>query len=367
MFDVIIIGAGPAGTTAGYLLGRSGFSVLLLDRKNFPRKKACAGGVTPKAMNLFPFDISGLVRHTCREVKIIRPGGASFVVKAESPLCYITKRMDLDAYSLEKAVQAGCRFEKIDKIIGLDQGMQGVSLRLSWEGKIDVVRAGYLIGADGANSKIRRLIGGGGSGIIKLPALEADVPVKNTGRYPMTFDFSREISGYYWMFPRKKHVNIGIFSARPQGTMNQALLKNYAREHLNTGILTDVKGYPIATSSGRTRLGKKRVLLTGDAAGLSEPLLGEGIYSAVKSGTLSARAVEYAAGHKSSGPDEALGWYRQALSGMTLDLRLYRGCASILYRHPKWALALGSCAILHNCFSRGYAKGKTLHEMLSPF
>lgn len=367
MYDVIITGAGPAGTTAGYLLGQSGLSVLLLDRKNFPRKKACAGGITPKAMNLFPFDISRLVRRTCRKVKIIRPGNASFIVTAKTPLCYITKRMDLDVYSLGKAVQAGCRFRKIDRIIRLDQNDHGVSLTLSCDGKTDIIRAGYLIGADGANSKIRRLISGQRSGIIKLPALEADVPVKNAGLHPMTFDFSRGIRGYYWMFPRKTHVNIGIFSAHPNGTMNRTLLKNYAKEQLKTDTLTDVKGYPIATSCGRTHLGTGRVLLTGDAAGLAEPLLGEGIYSALKSGILSAQAIEHAVGRKASAPLDALDWYRQALGGLNLDLRLYRCFASILYRFPKWSLAIGSCNILHNCFSRGYSRGKTLHETLMPF
>lgn len=367
MYDVIITGAGPAGATAGYLLGRAGLSVLLLDRKNFPRKKACAGGITPKAMALFPFDISCLVRRICREVKIVRPGNTSFMVKTKGPLCYITKRMDLDAYSLNKSMQAGCRFRKIERIIHLEQDDHGVSLTLSCGGKTDIVRAGHLIGADGANSKIRRLIGGQKSCLIKLPALEADVPVKNAGRHPMTFDFSRDIRGYYWIFPRKNHVNIGIFSALPNGTMNRALLENYARDRLKTDILTDVKGYPIATSCGRAHLGKGRVLLTGDAAGLAEPLLGEGIYAALKSGILSARAIEHAVGRKAPAPSEALGWYRQALGGLHLDLRLYRCCASILYRFPKWSLAVGSCNILHNCFSRGYAKGKALHEILMPF
>src|SRR6056297_523022 len=367
MYDVIITGAGPAGTTAGYLLGQAGFSVLLLDRKIFPRKKACAGGITPKAMELFPFDISCFVRRTCREEKIIRPGNASFIVKAQAPLCYITKRMDLDAYSLGKAIQAGCRFKKIDMIIRLDQDDHGINLTLSCDGKIDIVRAGHLIGADGANSKIRRLIGGQRSSIIKLPALEADVPVKNAGRYPMEFDFSRKIKGYYWIFPRKNHVNIGIFSALPNGTMNRALLKAYAKYRLKADVLNDVKGYPIATSRGKAYLGTGRVLLTGDAAGLSDPLLGEGIYSALKSGILSARAIEHAVGQKASAPLDALGWYRQALGDLQLDLRLYRYCSSIVYRFPQCSLAVGSCNILHNCFSKGYSAEKTLHEILMPF
>ena len=91
MYDVIIIGAGPAGTAAGYHLARKGRSVLLLDRRTFPRKKACAGGVTPKAMALFDYDISHLVRRTCRKVKVTRPGKNAFFIKNTNPLCYITR------------------------------------------------------------------------------------------------------------------------------------------------------------------------------------------------------------------------------------------------------------------------------------
>jgi flavin-dependent dehydrogenase len=109
------------------------------------------------------------------------------------------------------------------------------------------------------------------------------------------------------------------------------------------------------------------VLLAGDAAGLAEPLLGEGIYSALKSGILSARAIEYTVDRKAPAPSDALGWYQQALGALQLDLRLYRCFASILYQFPKWSLAVGSFNILHNCFSRGYSSGKTLHEILMPF
>ena len=285
-----------------------------------------------------------------------------------TPLCYITNRMDLDTYCLDKAVQAGCRFEKIDRLTGLDQNDRGVFVHYTCDGKPQIAGAAHLIGADGANSNVRRLIGARDSGLTKLPALEADVPVKNAGLYPMEFDFSR---GYLWLLldispknpceyrylqcPAQRHHEPGFIDGL------------YARERLNTGILKAVKGYPIAVSGGKTSLGSGRVLLAGDAAGLAEPLFGEGIYPALKSGLLCAQAITNAGNQKPGGPAYALARYRQSLGGLKLDLGIYRCGASILYRYPKWSLAAGSCSILHNCFSKGYSRGKTLHEILFPF
>ncbi len=368
MYDVIIIGAGPAGTAAGYYLARKGFSVLLLDRRSFPRKKACAGGITPKAMALFNYDISHLVCRTFREIKIVRPGNRSFIIKNKNPLCYITRRSELDAYSLTRARAAGCRFKKIDKLTSLKQDGHGVSLTVIQDGEPVCYTSQYLIGADGANSKTQRLTGRTAvSSNVKLPALEADVRVSCAAGYAMEFDFSKNFSGYYWLFPRKHHVNIGIFSARADGHLSQKLLVRYARLRFGTGLLSDVKGYPIGTSQGTVTPGRGRVLLAGDAAGLAEPLLGEGIYAALKSGILSARAVEYALNLSFAPPIAAMDWYRQALSPLLWDLWLYQRSAFIMYRFPGPALAAASRPMLHNYFSRGYARAKTLHEMLLPF
>lgn len=367
MYDVIIAGAGPAGTAAGYHLALQGLSVLLLDRRNFPRKKACAGGITPKAMDLFAYDISHLVRNTCREVKITQPGNTSFIIKNKDPLCYVTRRADLDAFSLEQALAVGCRFQKIDKITGLEQDGRGVDLNVVCGNQTQCLRGCFLIGADGANSRIRKLLVGSVSSIIKLPAMEADVRVGHDGQYPMEFDFSRDISGYYWIFPRKTHVNIGIFSAQPKIAISRGRLEEYAYARFGTRLLSDVKGYPISTSPGCTQLGKGRVLLVGDAAGLAEPLLGEGIYAALKSGILSGKAIERAFNGRKSHQSDALDWYCRALRPMALDLMLYRRCAHAMYRFPGLALSAASIGILHNCFSRGYSRGKTLHQILNPF
>ena len=245
-------------------------------RRTFPRKKACAGGVTPKAMALFDYDISHLVRRTCRKVKVTRPGKNAFFIKNTNPLCYITRRPELDAFSLDQAKTAGCRFEKIDKITGLEQNRCGVRLTLVQNGEPICHTSRYLIGADGANSKIQRLTGAGVRPVIKLPALEADVSVPYASQYPMELDFSRKISGYYWVFPRKHHVNIGIFSASPNGRLSQEMLVRYARSRFGRDMLANIKGYPIATCRGPVTPGSGRVLLAGDAAGLAEPLLGEG-------------------------------------------------------------------------------------------
>jgi len=357
----VILGAGPAGTAAGYDLAAAGFSVLILDRRDFPRKKACAGGITPKAMALFAFDVSGFVVRSCREVKVRRPGGASFTIKDSHPLCYMTQRQDLDAYALGKVTGIGGKFLKIDKLLSLDCHSQGVTVKYIRESRPKSCRARYIIGADGANSRTRRLLGSPLISIDKYPALEADVKVERPRDFPMEFDFSKGIDGYYWIFPKKDHVNIGIFGACSHISMNRRLLAEYARERLGNDVLQAVGGYPIGVGHGNACSGRGRVLLAGDAAGLAEPLFGEGIYFALKSGRLAARAIMT--------EDQAcpLERYRCSLGRMRFDLQLHRLGAATLYRFPGFCLGIARHSFVHNRFSRGCAQGKTISQILSPF
>ena len=214
----------------------------------------------------------------------------------KDPLCYMVQRKDLDQYSLTRAMAAGAQFRIIDKVISLDQADAslggGVRLTVSENGKKQCLTAGFLIGADGANSTIRRLItgrehvpGGHPDRILKYPALEADVKVADPLTYPMAFDFSQGIRGYYWMFPRNDHVNIGVYAADPGMRLERKMLETYAKAYFGHTRLEAVKGYPIGVGArlgGGVSEGKGAVLLAGDAAGLAEPLLGEGIYAALK-------------------------------------------------------------------------------------
>ncbi len=362
MYDVIIIGAGPAGTAAGFDLVSAGYSVLMLDRRTFPRKKACAGGITPKAMGLFAFDVSHLIEKACHEVKVRRPGGRCFTVKDKRPLCYMTRRQDLDLFSLNKVIAAGGTFRKTEHIQAINQEQDFVTIHTS-EGRLT---ARYLIGADGANSRVRQLAVRPRTRyhIKKCPALEADVYVDRPDDFAMEFDFSKEISGYYWIFPKKDHVNIGIFGANKSVPMTARHLVDYAGKRLGTNRLREVKGYPIGVGGRGTVLGREPgVLLAGDAAGLAEPLLGEGIYFALKSGRLAAASIirEIRSGAS------ALTAYHHSLARVNLDLRLYGVGAGLLYRLPGICLGLARFKGIHGHFSRGYATGRSLSEIFFPF
>ncbi|WDP89078.1 MAG: geranylgeranyl reductase family protein [Desulfobacter sp.] len=360
-FDVIIAGAGPAGTAAGFDLVSAGMSVLIMDRRDFPRKKACAGGITPKAMGLFPYDISHLIVRTCRKIVFRPPGGRAFPITAGgSPLCYMTQRQDLDAYALDRLTAAGGRFLKIEKIISLDQDNRGVGGQVICGGRRRRFRARYLIGADGANSRVRELLGRSLGNIARYPALEADVRVDRPGAFAPEFDFSRGIAGYYWIFPKGDHVNIGIYGASPNVSVNRRLLVDYARERLGSETLENIKGYPIAVGGGRACAGIKRILLAGDAAGLAEPLFGEGIYFALKSGkTAAAAIVRSKEGRAGSG-------YRRRLSRLFMDLYLHRLGAALLYRFPGTCLGIGGYPPVKAYFAKGVARGRTISQLLTP-
>jgi flavin-dependent dehydrogenase len=142
-------------------------------------------------------------------------------------------------------------------------------------------KASYLIGADGANSIVRRFVTKK-QFYKKQFGIEADIKMDDPGKYPMEFDFSISKNCYYWIFPKDDHVNIGIYSIDNNVNLRRQQLIEYARARSISGHLEAFKGYPICTGGFNYRpdrwSGSKRILLAGDAAGLSERLLGEGIY-----------------------------------------------------------------------------------------
>ncbi|MCF6246633.1 MAG: geranylgeranyl reductase family protein [Desulfobacula sp.] len=358
MFDVAIIGAGPAGTAAAFDLLTAGASVLIIDKVAFPRKKACAGGITPKGIQLFQYDISSVIRRVCRSVKIRKTNKQSFLIQSDNILCYMTKREDLDAFSLNEVIKKGGQFKIAKKIHQIHETSTGVQIVTD----IGSFKASYLIGADGANSRVRRMV-------IKKRmwqqqwALEADVLVDHPEQYKMEFDFSGKHKGYHWIFPKGDHVNIGIYSIETRKKLRTQQLFEYANHRFGTQMGTQslraIKGYPICT--GRYSFENKRILFAGDAAGLAERLLGEGIYFAIKSGQDAAKAILEASKNRL----ESAGIiYHRKLKTMQRDLSIYNLGAHWFYRFPNLSLKMVSSSFFHWRFARGYAAGKTISRIL---
>ena len=289
--EVIIVGTGPAGAAAALDLALAGRDVLWLDR-TAARAKPCAGGLTPKAVARLRGDVSPVVRERTPVIQMSWRGHRASAFRAREDVCLLTHRPELDEWHRGLVRAAGIQVTPVRRLLRVRQDDRAVSLGvLDEQGTERILRARWLIASDGAHSPVRRLVLGQ-SAMPMAVALEGLLAREDCRRWPgMQFDFGEAAGGYGWLFPKGDHMNVGLYCWRPGATLGQPQLLAYARRTLGSDALTHIQGYPIPTQGDRMLLTAGRVLFTGDAAGLAEPLLGEGIYGALLSGQHAALAV----------------------------------------------------------------------------
>src|SRR5580700_2268904 len=147
-WDAIIIGAGPAGCAAAYDLATAGRPVLLLDRAQFPRHKACAGGLTRKSLRALRYSVAPVTRESISSVALEKAPGEAATLDSRNPVCAMTVREELDDFCLRQTLAAGARFARIGAIDTVESSAGGVELRM--EGS--TFGGQFLIGADGATA-----------------------------------------------------------------------------------------------------------------------------------------------------------------------------------------------------------------------
>ncbi|MCC6007196.1 MAG: FAD-dependent oxidoreductase [Rhodobacteraceae bacterium] len=321
-FDLVVIGAGPAGSAAAREARRLGLSVALIDRARFPRDKLCGGGVTGRAAgalrDIFEADIADgpFVSHD--RLEMVENGRPLARLRAATPI-HMTMRCALDAWLLEMAQAAGAVLVDGDKAVALEpQAVGGPLVRLA-SGR--VLQGRVVVGADGVNSLVARtLFGrafdpsrigfameveveaapppadkGSGSGSGGRPADDSrrrsSGPWGGQGASPVVIDFAAAAEGYGWVFPKPHGRSIGVGGvARSTPDMRAALHAFLAVQGLDPGC-GRVKGAFLPFGDARNRPGRDAVLLCGDAAGLVDPITGEGIAHALRSGQIAARAA----------------------------------------------------------------------------
>jgi len=291
-YDVLVVGAGPAGSATAIHLARGGVRALLADRARFPRDKPCGGGVTGRALRQAPCDITPVVERVVNTFELRLHHRRSFRRTSSEPLIVMTQRRRLDAYLAEQAVAAGASFADAARVEQIEIGASGVTATV---GGVPV-SADLLVGADGANGVVAKAAGLD-AGIVRGVALEGNVPweLLDCDRFASTavIEFGAPAGGYGWLFPKGDHANLGVGGWAEEGPHLREHLARLARAYdVDPAAITDVRGHRLPMRRvGASTPARDNVLLVGDAAGLVDPLSGDGMYEAFVSARLAAEAI----------------------------------------------------------------------------
>lgn len=299
--DVIIAGAGPAGSIAAYYLAKQGIRVLILEKETFPRYKSCGGGLTQKTRKIIPFDIGPVIEREIREMAFTIRFRNEFRKKSNEALITTVMRDQFDHYLLEQAVKQGAEVRFNVKALSVITEGYHVEVHTT----AGDFKSRLLIAADGAKSTIARSLCLMEKNIYRGFAVEYELrlPPGELDRFGNTIylDWGTVPTGYAWLFPKKDHISVGV------GCINDLVpcLKHYYEQFIeNSGIqiekVLSMKGHALLSSQSGNKITAGYTLLAGDAAGLTDPMTGEGIYYAIRSGEIAAEfAIDFIRGKHS--------------------------------------------------------------------
>lgn len=311
-YDIAIVGAGPAGSTAAKFICDKGYKVALIDKSKFPRDKPCGGGLTAHVLKRFKNIISDDM------IDSYSYGGTTFSHSLKyqikftnnEPVTTMTLRKNFDYGLVKIAIRAGAKLIEDEKVIDIKIDKDKATIVTDKGTTID---SDIIIGADGVWSLVAKKIGlrkkNNPIGLCVFEEYELDKEMldKYFGELRLGYIHSKfdNLNGYGWVFPKNKHINIGIgeLDYNPQQNKNKTNLKNVYYNYISTLKkqklipekikINNIKGgaFPIIPLN---KTYSKRVILVGDAAGFVNPVSGEGIYYAMASGQLAAETIQNA-------------------------------------------------------------------------
>ncbi len=337
VWDVVVVGAGPAGASAARVAAEAGGRVLLLERAGLPRYKTCGGGLIGSSQAFLP---DGLDVEVHDEIDAVTFGLGNRRVRTLPSTgdvrCKMVFRDELDAALTRLAAEAGATVRDRTAVTRIEDGDGVVGLRTTTG---DLVRTRALVGADGSASRVGRHIG------VSLEqvdlALEVEVPVDrrvaSRWRGRMLMEWGPLPGSFGWVFPKGDICTAGVVAAKGQGDATKAYLREFLGRH-ELGHLTPLHDTGHLTRCRRpdSPLARNRVLVAGDAAGLGDPWSREGISFALRSGTWAgAAAVRLAWAEDEPGRERAREGYVTAVSStLGAEMRASRQIMDVFTRRP---------------------------------
>jgi flavin-dependent dehydrogenase len=282
---VAILGGGPSGAFAAAELASQGVKTVLFDEK-LAWEKPCGGGLTWKAYAQYPFLAENATpKKTVRQTVITAPRNKSVTLTLDRPIL-IYSRYDLNGLLLDRAAGAGAQLEKT-RVLGIDRSGSGWRLQTR-TGSLD---ADYCIVATGARNPLRTV----GTELAPRDAATALGYFIPGDRDNIDIRFLPGFEGYIWVFPRCGHLSVGICGKGESASTMRAWLERYMAEHSLPKEGATFYGHLLPSldtpSWQRNRVSGDGWLATGDAAGLVDPVTGEGLYYAVRSADLAVKAI----------------------------------------------------------------------------
>ena len=336
-YDVIIVGAGPAGSTTARLCARKGLRTLIIEKDRFPRYKPCGGCLSPRVLKELDFDIGGIIESRVFEARFTFQLEDSFSIVCQDPIGYLVMRESFDDLLCRKAQEEGADLYEEKRVVGFRQNGRWIDVFI--EGG-ESVRCRYLVGADGARSTVSQSLR---TGAMKRGGIafagEARFPHEIQGRRSFVhLDFGGVPYGYGWIFPKGVRVSMGVGALFPsKGTRLKSRFERFIAgvDYIRGLEMERARFYPLPTfSPDNVPLSRGRVALAGDAANLMDPMTGEGIYYAVRSGHMVGEAIVKAIEEDKRGIDGYQGVLKRTLfQDLTMALKLAR----VIYRFPRAA------------------------------
>ena len=285
MKTVAVLGGGPAGASAAERLARAGLRTVLVDEK-LAWEKPCGGGLTYKAYERYPFLLNNEApKRFVRRTVLAAPAAGEVAMALDRPLV-IYSRLDLNNLLLKRAEDAGAQIEKT-RVTEIRREAGGWKL-MTRHGALE---ADFCIVATGARNALRE-VGTDWTPSDTMSALGYYVPA---GQEHIDIQFLPRLEGYIWVFPRCGHLSVGICG---KGESAQALRQRLERYMDERGISRKGSAFysHVLPSLERPAWRKNRVagdgwIAVGDAAGLVDPITGEGLYYAMRSADLASQVV----------------------------------------------------------------------------